>query len=118
MIDGVAMDTEPRVFATFDDLHDYCYRVASAVGLACLPIWGFRSEGGRAEELAETCGLALQLTNIVRDVREDAKNGRIYLPRDDMDRFGVTVEELTLPKTSPALRRLLAFEGSRALRVL
>ena len=70
----------PVAFATFDDLYGYCYRVASAVGLCCLHIWGFRSDGGRAEALAEACGLALQLTNIVRDVREDARNGRVYLP--------------------------------------
>lgn len=114
VIDGVEMDTEPRVFDTFDDLHAYCYRVASAVGLCCLHIWGFRSDGGRAEGLAEVCGLALQLTNIIRDVREDAGNGRVYLPRADMARFGVPVDALSAPTTGPALRRLLAFEGARA----
>src|SRR4051812_45196099 len=62
VIDGVEMDLEPRPFATFDDLHAYCYRVASVVGLSCLHIWGYRSDGGRAEELAEACGVALQLT--------------------------------------------------------
>ncbi len=72
VIDGVAMDLEPRPFPTFEDLYAYCYRVASAVGLCCLHIWGYRSEGGRAESLAESCGIALQLTNILRDVREDA----------------------------------------------
>ena len=114
VIDGVEMDTEPRVFETFDELHAYCYRVASAVGLCCLHIWGFRSDGGRAEGLAEACGLALQLTNILRDVREDAGNGRVYLPRDDMARFGVPAEALASTTTGPALRRLLAFEGARA----
>ena len=92
VIDGVAMDLEPRTFATFDDLYGYCYRVASAVGLCCLHIWGFRSEGGRAESLAEACGVALQLTNILRDVREDAGNGRVYLPHDDLERFGVAAD--------------------------
>ena len=75
------MDLQPRPFANFDELADYCYHVASAVGLCCLHIWGYRSEGGKAEPLAEACGIALQLTNILRDVREDARNGRIYLPR-------------------------------------
>ena len=81
VIDGVLMDVEPRSFATFDDLYPYCYRVASAVGLACIHLWGFESEGGRAEAMAESCGIALQLTNIVRDVREDAGNARVYLPQ-------------------------------------
>ena len=71
-------------------LTDYCYHVASVVGLSCLHIWGYRSEGGKAERLAESCGIALQLTNIIRDVREDARNGRIYLPEEDLERFGVT----------------------------
>ncbi len=80
VIDGVEMDLEPRPFATFDELYGYCYRVASVVGLSCLHIWGYRSDGGKAEALAEACGVALQLTNILRDVREDALNGRVYLP--------------------------------------
>ena len=114
VIDGVEMDLNPRPFATFDDLYAYCYRVASAVGLSCLHIWGFRSEGGRAERLAEACGLALQLTNILRDVREDALNGRVYLPEDDLRRFGVTPADLSAAETGEAVRRLLAFEASRA----
>ena len=68
---------------------DYCYHVASVVGLCCLHIWGYRSEGGKAERLAESCGIALQLTNIIRDVGEDARNGRIYLPEEDLERYGV-----------------------------
>lgn len=114
VLDGVAMDLAPRRFTAFEDLHGYCYRVASAVGLCCLHIWGFRSEGGRAEQLAEACGLALQLTNILRDVREDAGNGRIYLPRDDLARFGVEPADLLAPRTGGPLRRLLEFEGRRA----
>ena len=94
-IDGVSMDVEPRRFATFDDLEDYCYHVASVVGLCCLHIWGYRSEGGKAERLAEACGIALQLTNIIRDVREDARNGRIYLPEEDLARFRVDPAELS-----------------------
>ena len=114
VLDGVAMDLEPRTFATFEDLYAYCYRVASAVGLCCLHIWGFDDNGGRARALAESCGLALQLTNIIRDVAEDKRNGRIYLPTDDMDRFGVRPEELAEPRASEPLRALLAFEAQRA----
>lgn len=114
VIDGVAMDVEPRPFPTFDDLYGYCYHVASAVGLSCLHIWGFRSEGGRAEKLAEACGIALQLTNILRDVREDAQAGRIYLPQEDLARFGVSPADLTATHPSPELHDLFVFQGRRA----
>jgi len=114
VIDGVAMDLDPQPFATFADLEAYCYRVASVVGLSCLHIWGFRSEAGEAERLAEACGVALQLTNIIRDVREDALGGRIYLPTEDLDRFGVDPRELTAPLPSNRVRALLEFEGRRA----
>jgi 15-cis-phytoene synthase len=114
VLDGVMMDLHPRPFTTFDDLYAYCYRVASAVGLSCLHIWGYRSEGGRAEELAEACGIALQLTNIIRDVREDALNGRIYLPDEDLARFGVSPEDLLAAHPGDSVRALLEFEGRRA----
>jgi phytoene synthase len=114
VIDGVEMDVEPRPFATFDELYRYCYHVASAVGLSCIHIWGFRSEGGRAERLAEACGVALQLTNILRDVREDALAGRVYLPREDLLRFGVSPGDLAASRPAEPLRRLFAFEGRRA----
>jgi len=113
-IDGVEMDVLPLGFATFEELRTYCYRVASAVGLSCLHIWGFRSEGGRAEELADRCGVALQLTNILRDVREDAERGRIYWPLEDLDRFGVAPGDLSGRRPSDAVRALLAFQGQRA----
>jgi 15-cis-phytoene synthase len=114
VLDGVEMDLEPRLFDSYDELRIYCYRVASAVGLCCLHIWGFRSEGGRAETLAERCGLALQLTNIIRDVREDAATGRVYLPQDEIRAFGVSVDDLTAPGTGQPLRKLLEFEARRA----
>ncbi|RUL86218.1 phytoene/squalene synthase family protein [Tautonia sociabilis] len=114
VIDGVEMDLEPRPFGTFQELHGYCYRVASAVGLCCIHIWGYRSDGGKAEALAEACGVALQLTNILRDVREDALLGRVYLPMEDLDRFGVAPDELKAPVPSDRLRALLAFQGGRA----
>ncbi|WP_435016022.1 phytoene/squalene synthase family protein [Tundrisphaera sp. TA3] len=114
VIDGVEMDLEPRPFATFADLQAYCDRVASAVGLCCLHIWGFRPDGDRAERLAEACGRALQLTNILRDVREDARNGRIYLPEDERERFGVSADELAGEAVSPPARALFAFQAERA----
>ena len=114
VIDGVAMDLSPRTFATFEDLRVYCYHVASAVGLCCIHIWGFRSDGGKAEAMAESCGLALQLTNIIRDVGEDARDGRVYLPDEDLVRFGVNRDDLTAPQATEPLKRLLAFEARRA----
>lgn len=115
VIDGVSMDLHPRGFATFDELADYCYHVASVVGLCCIHIWGYRSEGGQAERLAEHCGLALQLTNILRDVGEDARAGRVYLPREDLERFGVDPGELAAGgRPGERVRELLEFEGRRA----
>ena len=114
VIDGVAGDLDPHPVATFAELEGYCYQVASVVGLSCLHIWGFRSAGGEAERLAEACGVALQLTNIIRDVREDALNGRVYLPAEDLSRFGVDPCELVAPVASARVRALLAFEAQRA----
>ncbi len=114
-IDGVLMDVHHRRFETFAELADYCHHVASVVGVACLHIWGYRSEQGRAESLAEHYGLALQLTNILRDVGEDARAGRIYLPREDLDRFGVDPAELAGHGTpSDRLRSLFEFQAARA----
>ena len=112
MIEGVSSDLEPRSFESFDQLYRYCYLVASVVGIATIHVFGFHDE--RAPLLAERCGIAFQLTNILRDVREDALNGRIYLPREDMERFSVTPEMLAARQASPELRRLLAFEAGRA----
>jgi phytoene synthase len=116
-IDGVSMDVEARRFPTFDDLANYCHHVASVVGIGCLHIWGYRSEDGTAERLAECCGIALQLTNIIRDVREDAHNRRIYLPEEDLERFGVDPEELAAGgRPSDRVRALLSYQGERAYR--
>jgi phytoene synthase len=114
VINGVEQDIEPREFATFDELRQYCYLVASAVGLCCLAIWGYDSRGGQAERLAEDCGIALQLTNIVRDVPEDLARGRIYLPRQDLARFGVTPEDLRAGVLTTPVRDLLAAQAARA----
>ena len=114
MIDGVSSDLEPRSLRTFDELYDYCYHVASVVGLTIIHIFGFDSP--EALKLAEKCGVAFQLTNILRDVREDAEKERVYLPEEDLRRFGADAAELRGGKTSPELRRLLEFEAQRARR--
>jgi len=112
MIRGVSSDLEPRHIQTFQELYDYCYHVASVVGLTIIHIFGF--DDPRALELAERCGVAFQLTNILRDVREDAEHGRVYLPAEDLTRFGVDPKELAGGAISPALRSLLEFEAERA----
>lgn len=112
MIEGVSSDLEPRQIQTFDELYAYCYQVASVVGLTIIHIFGFESPD--ALELAERCGIAFQLTNILRDVREDAGMGRIYLPAEDLKRFGVAKEALAAVETTPELRELLRFEAQRA----
>ncbi len=112
MIEGVASDFEPRRFETFDQLYRYCYLVASVVGIATIHVFGFSDP--RAPQLAERCGVAFQLTNIIRDVGEDARNGRVYLPHEDMERFGVTEPMLAARAVSAELQRLLAFEAARA----
>lgn len=112
MIAGVSSDLEPRRIRTFDELYKYCYQVASVVGLTIIHIFGFESK--EALDLAEKCGIAFQITNILRDVREDAVNNRIYLPAEDLQRFGVTAEELAAGEESEQFRRLMAFEAARA----
>ncbi|NUQ65207.1 MAG: phytoene/squalene synthase family protein [Pirellulales bacterium] len=92
VIDGVEMDLEARQYETFDDLAAYCRRVASAVGIACLHVWGFRGDGALAP--ADKCGLAFQLTNILRDLKEDVQQGRIYLPLEDFRESGYSPEAL------------------------
>ena len=91
MIEGVSSDLEPRHIETFDELYRYCYQVASVVGLTTIHIFGFDSPD--ALPLAEKCGIAFQLTNILRDVREDADNGRVYIPAEDLRRFGTDLDK-------------------------
>jgi phytoene synthase len=100
------------VYRTFDDLYQYCYHVASVVGLVCIRIFGYRDPV--AEQYAERLGIAFQLTNILRDVKEDAAMSRIYLPQEDLERFGVTPAELGSGVPMEKLRPLLAFEAARA----
>ncbi len=129
LVQGTAMDlhkvtgevaavAEFDTYATFDDLYRYCYLVASVVGLVCIRIFGYSD--ARAEKLAEETGIAFQLTNILRDVREDAERKRVYLPLEDLRQQGVTLEELAVLKDGSrmraAQRELLAMEAQRAER--
>jgi phytoene synthase len=98
-------------YRTFDDLRQYCYRVASVVGLVCIRVFGYSDPA--AEPLAERCGLAFQLTNIIRDVKEDAAMGRLYLPEEDLIRFEVSPSQLR-SADSASLRLVLATEADRA----
>lgn len=112
MIDGIASDLEPLPILTFKELYRYCYQVASVVGLTIIHIFGFQSM--KALLLAEKCGIAFQLTNILRDVREDAQLGRVYLPLEDLERFGVAVDQLRSGKEDDRFRELMRFEARRA----
>ena len=112
MIAGISSDLEPRNLQTFDELYQYCYQVASVVGLTIIHIFGFDTRS--ALPLAEKCGVAFQLTNILRDIREDAERGRIYLPAEDLERFGVRAEDLRTGNRSPQFLALMQFEAARA----
>ncbi len=112
MIEGVTSDLEPRAFQTFDELYRYCYQVASVVGLCTTHVFGF--ESAEALPLAEKCGVAFQLTNILRDIAEDAARERVYLPAEDLRRFGVDSHQFRNQQPSEALRRLMEFEAGRA----
>jgi 15-cis-phytoene synthase len=112
MIDGVTFDLQPRRFETFDRLYRYCYQVASTAGLTTIHILGFDS--AEALPLAEKCGIAFQLTNILRDIREDAARGRIYLPAEDLARFGVREEDIRAGVRTPEFIDLMDFETVRA----
>jgi len=122
LVEGTAMDVpaqpgEAIRYQTFDDLRRYCYHVASVVGLICIRIFGYRDPA--AETLAEQCGLAFQLTNIIRDVREDAAMGRVYLPQEDLERFGRSAVELDPARLkngfdAAGFRPVLEFEAERA----
>jgi 15-cis-phytoene synthase len=124
LVQGTATDLEPSsvgsgrlsAYATFADLYRYCYLVASVVGLVCIRIFGYLDP--RAEKLAEETGIAFQLTNILRDVREDAQRGRLYLPLEDLERCGVTATSMTEISSgrqlTPQQRQVLAIQAERA----
>ncbi|HEY1601438.1 MAG TPA: presqualene diphosphate synthase HpnD [Pirellulales bacterium] len=111
-IDGVEMDLSDRSYETFADLEAYCYRVASAVGLACIHIWGFNDSS--AVEPACQLGVAFQLTNILRDLKEDAHRGRVYLPQEDLRRFEYTRDDLFAGVRDDRFAALMSFEIARA----
>jgi len=112
VIEGVKSDLEPRQRATFDDLYRYCYQVASVVGLSIIHVFGFDSPA--ALPLAEKCGVAFQLTNILRDIGEDAARGRVYLPTEELDRFGVSAADLAAGRRTDAFVSLMQFQVARA----
>jgi phytoene synthase len=110
LIDGVEMDLDSRRYRTFDELYEYCWRVASTVGLTCIEIFGAR----HARDYAVNLGVALQLTNILRDVAPDLERGRVYLPLDDLAHFDVSEPDLATGRMTDRIRALLAFEAERA----
>lgn len=112
VIDGVEMDVHPPTYASFDDLFEYCRRVASAVGLICIEVFGYRDPATR--RYAIDLGVALQLTNIIRDVRGDLARGRLYLPLNDLRQFGCTADELRAGRLTEPIRALLQYECARA----
>lgn len=112
IIDGVEMDLYRNRYQTFEELYDYCYHVASLVGLVCIEIFGYRSLSARA--YAINLGVAFQLTNILRDVGEDGRRDRIYLPKEDLARFSYTEKELRTETYNRAFVQLMSFEGTRA----
>lgn len=111
-IDGVGMDLGTVEFATFDELSRYCYHVAGVVGLCCIHIWGFHDD--RAKAAAIECGLALQLTNIVRDIKEDAQMDRVYLPQEDLEQFDYSLDDIQQERRDERFRALMRFQVARA----
>ncbi|MDH5357700.1 MAG: presqualene diphosphate synthase HpnD [Gammaproteobacteria bacterium] len=112
IIDGMAMDLDQFTYLEFKQLALYCHRAASVVGLLSVEIFGYRNR--KTLNYAENLGMALQLTNIIRDVREDAERGRIYLPQDELQQFNVNTDDVLALKSSPELIELLKFQTARA----
>jgi 15-cis-phytoene synthase len=110
LVDGGIQDTVERRYASFDELRGYCRLVAGAVGVACVAVYGAAEE----HERAETLGVALQLINIIRDVREDWELGRVYLPQDELAEFGVSEEDIAAGRCSEEWRRLMGHQAGRA----
>lgn len=113
LIEGMEMDLRWHSYQTFADLREYCYRAASAVGLICIEIFGY--ESARTREYAVNLGLALQMTNILRDLKEDIGRGRIYLPLEDMDRFGYREQDLKANRYNAPFIELMKHEHARAV---
>ncbi|MBI5046671.1 phytoene/squalene synthase family protein [Candidatus Micrarchaeota archaeon] len=115
LIRGVSMDIEKKEYSTFKDLRAYCYRVASVVGLMLSYVMGIENVK-RSRKYAIKLGIAMQLTNILRDVGEDARMGRVYFPKDELERFGLTVEDILALKKTNQLIEFLRFQIARARR--
>ncbi len=115
VLDGMKRDLQCFEYSTFEDLYSYCYQAASVVGMTCIHIFGFESES--APLLAEKCGIAFQLTNIMRDCREDASLGRVYFPLDELRQYGLSKQELmncSLQSPDPRFQRFMEFQWNRA----
>jgi len=112
LVRGMEMDLQRKRYLTFEDLRLYCYRVASTVGLMCIEIFGYKHQS--TKEFAVNLGIALQLTNILRDIKHDAKNGRIYLPQEELVRFRYSEEEIIKNKYNSNFASLMKFEADRA----
>lgn len=115
LIDGAEMDLTTTRYETFEELHRYCYRVAAVVGFVCIHVWGFTG-GDAAYAPAEACGIAFQLTNILRDLREDAERDRIYLPLEDLRRFRYSEDDLMGGVVDSRFHEMMRFEAERARR--
>lgn len=113
ILSGVVMDLDRTHYATLDELETYCYRVASAVGLACIHIWGFERQDC-VPSLVHRCGMAFQITNILRDLKEDVRNDRVYLPQEDLLRFGYHESDLRDEVVDGRFRQLMDFQVNRA----
>lgn len=112
LIAGVEMDLQRKRYLSFDDLVQYCYCVASTVGLMCIEIFGYKNKA--AKDYAINLGLAMQITNILRDVKKDSEKGRIYLPQNDMNTFNYAEEDLLASKYNPNFVSLMKYESERA----
>ncbi|MCX7797776.1 MAG: presqualene diphosphate synthase HpnD [Melioribacter sp.] len=112
LISGMEMDLQRKRYFSFDDLVQYCYKVASTVGLMCIEIFGYKDKS--AKDYAVNLGIAMQLTNILRDVGKDIEKGRIYIPQKDLIKFNYSEEELIQKLYNDRFRKLMAFESERA----
>lgn len=117
LVEGARWDVEGRRYATWDELREYCRRVAGTIGVACTAVYG-PTDPQRARPLAETLGLALQQINIIRDVPEDWALGRVYLPSGELERFGVSEEDIAAGRRTPGWAALMAHQASRARALL
>ncbi|MBZ0199776.1 MAG: presqualene diphosphate synthase HpnD, partial [Ignavibacteriaceae bacterium] len=112
LVRGMEMDLQRKRYTSFEDLRLYCYRVASTVGLMCIEIFGYKHQS--AKEFAVNLGIALQLTNILRDIKKDANKGRIYLPQEELKQFGYSEDDLIKNTYNPNFASLMKFETERA----